>query len=92
MNPGYRRQALEIVHAETHGTIDHAMDREAMLLGIDFGEVGGVLLHEVQRGWRDDSTVILKRSVVGDVIDAHPHAAALVAVRFCSRLGWLSVG
>jgi len=54
MNPGYRRQALEIVHAETQRTIHQAVDREAMLLRIDLGEVGGVLLHEVEMGRRDD--------------------------------------
>src|SRR6266576_4661984 len=76
MNPGYGRQALEIVHAETNGTIHQAVDGEAMLLRIDLGEVGGVLLHEVEMGRCDDSAVILKRSVECDVIDAHSHPSA----------------
>src|SRR3977135_3148369 len=76
MNPGYGRQALEIVHAETQGTIHQAVDREAMLLRIDLGEVGGVLLHEVEMGRCDDSAVILKRSVERDVINAHSRPTA----------------
>jgi len=76
MNPGHGRQALEIVHAETQGTIHQAVDGEAMLLRIDFGEVGGVLLHEMEMGRCDDSTVILKRSVERDVINAHSHPSA----------------
>ena len=76
MNPGYGRQALEIVHAETQRTIYQAVDREAMLGRIDLGEVGGVLLHEVELSRCDNSTVILERSVEGDVIDAHSHPAA----------------
>jgi hypothetical protein len=47
-----------------------------MCCRIDLGEVGGVLLHEVQLRRRDDSAVILKRSVERDVINAHPHPAA----------------
>jgi len=39
-----------------------------MFLRIDFGEVGGVQLHEVERGRCDDARIILKRSVVSDVI------------------------
>jgi len=76
MNPGHGRQALEIVHAETQRTIHQAVDREAMLLRIDLGEVGGVLLHEVEVGRRDDSPIIVKRSVEGDVINAHSHPSA----------------
>ena len=48
INPVYGRQPLQILQAETQRTIDHAMDREAMLLGIDVGQVGGMSLHEVQ--------------------------------------------
>src|SRR5262245_41992004 len=76
MNPRHGRQALQIVHAETQRTIHQPVDREAMLLRIDLGEVGGVLLHEVEVGWCDDSAVILKRSVESDVINAHSRAAA----------------
>ncbi len=76
MNPGYGRQALEIVHAEAQGTIHQAVDGEAMLLRIDLGEVGGVLLHEVEMGRCDDSAVILERSVERDVINAHSHPSA----------------
>jgi hypothetical protein len=53
-----------------------------MLLRIDLGEVGGVLLHEVELGRGDDSPIILKRSVVSDVIDAEsgPSAQELAVV------------
>src|SRR5712671_1112443 len=47
-----------------------------MLLRIDLGEVGGVLLHEVEVGRRDVSPIILKRSVESDVINAHSHPPA----------------
>src|SRR5258707_15080415 len=47
-----------------------------MLLRIDLGEVGGVLLHEMQLGRRDDSPIILKRSVESDVINAHSRPSA----------------
>src|SRR6266568_2431832 len=76
MNPGHGRQALEIVHAETQRTIHQSVDREAMLLRIDLGEVGGVLLHEVEMRRCDDSAVILKRSVERNVINAHSYPSA----------------
>src|SRR5215467_14456982 len=76
MHPGYRRQALELVHGEAQRTIDQAMDREAMLLGIDLGEVGRVVLHKVEAGRRNDSHIVLQWGVVGDVIDAHSDATA----------------
>jgi hypothetical protein len=76
MNPGYGRHALEIVHGESHRTIHQAVDGQAMSLRIDLGEVGGVLLHEVEVGGRDDSTIILKRSVERDVINGHSHPSA----------------
>ena len=69
MDPRYGRQALEIVDAETQRTVHHAVDREAVLLRIDLGEVGGVLLHEMELGGCDDSRIILKRGVVSDVIN-----------------------
>jgi hypothetical protein len=47
-----------------------------MLLRIDLGEVGGMLLHEVQVGRRDDPPIILKRSVESDVINAHSRPSA----------------
>ena len=65
-----------------------------MLLRIDLGEVGGVLLHEVEVGRRDDSPIILKRSVESDVINAHsrPSArgdpSAQVFAGNVSILGW----
>jgi hypothetical protein len=52
------------------------VDREAVLLRVDFGEVGGVLLHEVERGGCDDSPKILKWSVISNVIDAHSRPTA----------------
>src|SRR5258708_3095449 len=76
MSAGYGRQALEIVHGETQRTIHQAVDCEAMLRRIDVGQVGGVLLHEVEPGRRDDSGIILQRSIVSDVIDAHSGPAA----------------
>ena len=94
MNPGYRRQTLQIIHGQTERTIHQAVDREAMLLRIDFGEVRGVLLHEVQLGRCDDSPVILKWSVVSDVIDAHSRPSAqgvalggVGIIGLCFRLG-----
>ncbi len=82
MNPGYGRQALQILHAETQRTVHHAVDREAMLLRVNVGQVRGVLLHEVERGRRDDARIILKRSVVSDVINAEsgPPAQELAVV------------
>ena len=80
MNPGDRRHPLEVIHAEAQRTIHHAVDREAMFLRIDLGEVGGVQLHEVERGRRDDAGIILKRSEVGDVIDLPPDPSAQVNV------------
>src|SRR5215475_7388276 len=47
-----------------------------MLLRIDLGEVGRVLLHEVELGRCDNSPIILKRSVVSDVINAHSRPSA----------------
>src|SRR5262245_38809809 len=76
VNAGYGRQPLEILHPETQGTIHQAVNRETMCLRIDLGEVGGMLLHEVQVSGCDDSPVILERSVERDVINAHSHSAA----------------
>ena len=76
MNPRYGRQLPQIVHAETQRTIHHAVDREAMLFLIDLGKLGGMLLHEVERGRCDDSRIILKRGVVGQVIEAVSGASA----------------
>ena len=47
-----------------------------MLIGINVGQMGGVVLHEVQPSRRDDSRVILKRGVVSHVIDAVSGPAA----------------
>jgi len=47
-----------------------------MLLRIDLGEVGGVLLHKVEVGRCDDPCIILKRSVVSDVINAESGPSA----------------
>ena len=76
MNPGNGGQLLQIRHGETQRTINHAVDREAMLLRIDLGKLGGVLLHEVERGRCDDSRIVLKRGVVRHVIDAVSGPAA----------------
>src|SRR5262249_24449909 len=76
MHSGYRRQALELVHAEAQRTINQAVNREAMFLGIDLGKVRRVVLDEMEPGRCDDSRIVLIRSVVGDVIDAHPDATA----------------
>jgi hypothetical protein len=76
MNPRYRRQALEIRQAEAQRTIHHAVDREAMLRRINLREMGRVLLHEVEVGRRDDSTIILKRSVESYMVNAHSHPSA----------------
>ena len=76
MNPGYGRQALQILHGKTQRTIHQSVDREAMLLRIDLGEVGRVLLHEVEVSRRNDPAIILKRSVESNVINAHSHPSA----------------
>ena len=39
-----------------------------------------MLLHEVERGRRNDPRIILERGEERDVIDAHPDAAARIAV------------
>src|SRR6266566_6171939 len=70
MNPGYRRQLLQIRHGETQGAIHHAVDGEAMLVRIDLGKLRGVLLHEMDRSRRDDPRIVLKRGVVRQVIEA----------------------
>src|SRR5262249_34415221 len=76
VNARYGRQTLQIVHAEAQRTINQAMDREAMFARIDLGEVGGVVLHEVEVGWRGDSRIVLQRSVAGNVINTHSQASA----------------
>jgi hypothetical protein len=58
-----------------------------MLLRIDLGEVGGVLLHEVELGRCDDSRIILKRSVVGDVINAESGPSAQQFATIAGVLG-----
>ena len=47
-----------------------------MLIHIDLGKFGGMLLHEVQAGRRDDALIILQRRVMRHVIDAVPGSAA----------------
>ena len=47
-----------------------------MLLRIDVGQVGGVQLHEVERGRCNDPRVILKRSEISDVINVPSDASA----------------
>jgi hypothetical protein len=47
-----------------------------MLLRIDVGEVRRVILNEVQGGRGNDSRINLKRSVVGNVIDAKSGSSA----------------
>jgi hypothetical protein len=82
MDPRYGRQALEIVDAETQRTVHQAVDGQAMFPRIDLGEVGGVLLHEMELGGCDNSRIILKGSVVSDVVDAEsrPPAQELAVV------------
>ena len=70
INPGDGRQSLQLLHGETQRPIHHAVDREAMLLGIDVGQAGGMGLHEMERGRCDDSHRILKRSVMRNVARA----------------------
>src|SRR5436309_8964038 len=48
INPGYQWQALELLQGETQRTIDHAMDRKAVSMGIDVGQMGWVSLHEAK--------------------------------------------
>src|SRR5258708_11289136 len=70
MNPGYGRQLFQVRHGETQGAVHHAVDGEAMFVRIELGKLGGVLLHEMDRGRRDDARIVLKRGVVGQVIEA----------------------
>src|SRR5580700_7796448 len=56
---------------------------------IDLGEVGRVLLYEMKVGRSNDPRVILERRIVSDVVDAHPHTAALIAVDVSRPRLWL---
>ena len=63
MNAGDGREAHQVLHREDERTVYHPMDHETMLPGIDVrneGATGG--RHVVERGWRDHSHLILKRS------------------------------
>jgi hypothetical protein len=88
VNPGHGRQAFEIVDAETQRTIHHAVDREPMLLHIDVGEVRRMILNEVERGRGNDARIILKRSVVGNVIDAESGPSAQELAVIGGVVGW----
>src|ERR1700730_16777130 len=61
MNPGYRRQALQLLHRENQRTLDHSMDHETMLARVDVRGLPTVLIHEMERGGRNDPCLILKR-------------------------------
>src|ERR1700730_17161672 len=63
MKAGDGREAHQVLHGEGERTVYHPMDHETMLPGIDVwneGATGG--RHVVERGWRDHSHLILKRS------------------------------
>ena len=62
MKAGDEGQALDFVHGKNQGTIDHAVDQQMMFLRVDVGRLEAVRNREVQRGRRDHSHGILKRS------------------------------
>src|SRR5436305_14376264 len=63
MNAGYVGEALQLVHGESQRAIHHAVDHETMLPGIDIrNKCATVRSHVVERGWRDNTDRILKRS------------------------------
>src|SRR5262249_29927879 len=63
MKTGDGREARQVVHGEDESTVDHRVDHETMLPGIDVGNEGTTRgRHVVERGWRDHAHLILKRS------------------------------
>src|SRR6202034_4253220 len=50
MNPGCGREPLQLLHGENQRTVHHAVDHEAMLLGVDIrdgpGRACSCALHE----------------------------------------------
>src|SRR4029077_18881349 len=63
VNAGNGGKALQFVIAELQGAVHHAMDHELVFLRIDIRNNGAaVSAHKMQRRWRDDPHVILKRS------------------------------
>src|SRR6266699_5267938 len=63
MNAGYRREALQLVHRESQGTVHHPVDHEAMLFGIDLRNVETTVgSHIMERGWRNNPYRLIQRS------------------------------
>src|SRR5882762_1378077 len=59
MNPGDRRQALQLIQSENQGMVDHPVDQETMFGWVDVRRLITVRDHEMQRGWCDDPDRIL---------------------------------
>src|SRR5579864_9255764 len=63
MNASYRREALYLIYGEDQRTVQHPMDHETMLLGIDVRDVEApVRSHIMERGWRDNPYRLGERS------------------------------
>src|ERR1700687_4106691 len=63
MNAGYEREALQLLHRESQRAVHHAMDHETMLPGIDLRNNGATVgTNKMERGWRDNPYLILKRT------------------------------
>src|SRR6266700_2441452 len=62
MDPRYRWEALQFIHRKNQRAVHHAVDHETVLARINVGEARTSARHEVERGWRDNSRRILKRS------------------------------
>ena len=62
MQPGDRREALQVVHGEGQRPIHQAVDHQSVLLGIDVRHEGAAgRRHIVERRWRDHADGILQR-------------------------------
>jgi hypothetical protein len=64
-NTRRRGQAPEVLHAQGHRTIDHAVNQQAVLRRVDVGNAAAVDL-EVQCGRRDDPQRLVQRCGVAD--------------------------
>jgi hypothetical protein len=63
MNPGYRRETLQIRHAENQGTVYHPMDQQSMLLRVDVWNIEATVCVQVmERRGGNNAHRILNRS------------------------------
>ena len=62
MNARYGGKALQIIHAELQRPVDHAVNHQPMLLGIDIRHDRPAMRpDEVKRRWCDNAHQILQR-------------------------------